>query len=589
MNSLYPGEYNINISDSYYTFLKQISEDYIKYIKNYKVATNEYLKKISLNQEKYSPQLLGVNEQPKDINVSHIISLTSIIPKVIDQQIVNIGYFIDNIDTEFNKYEKILKLKTAEFLDCQNFFQDFKNELFKKYKEIDKLKISYMSNITLVEDTIHKYYKKQNNGKIISDSKLNFPKTNTNDLNYISSEEQLKSTIHKTKTIEEEYKLNIDSAKGLENNYMKIMEISKEDMRNILCDISKGFKELISASIIILRNTFKIPLREIDLYLNNIISLDESSKFSKDIISCYKDTYQFDPIIPEKYILKILNGEKNNFKKAKSGPLAKRNNLIEEHLQEMDYLQEEEIFKTIRKMMDNFELIEKIDFNLELEEEKLRCKYLTMKILSFAPNDKIYTNQTPKITDKEIEEINKMLLKKQNRITFIQQLSQFRTRGIFNLPEKEYDLLSRLFNIIAKTIESDEDYDSAINIIILSQTYYIIKNNKKEFLQNAIMNNELFKSKKFWETYANYAINKEITLSQETDKKNGIKNINDKEKEEKLRNVVFAQLIPISNNMIDFGLDVNIVEEIILPLIKKYKISQELSEVVLSTINVKKQ
>ena len=253
MNSLYPGEYNINISDSYYTFLKQISEDYIKYIKNYKVATNEYLKKISLNQEKYSPQLLGANEQPKDINVSHIISLTSIIPKVIDQQIVNIGYFIDNIDTEFNKYEKILKLKTAEFLDCQNFFQDFKNELNKKYQEIDKLKISYMSNITLVEDTIHKYYKKQNNGKkTISDSKLSYSKTNTNDLNFISSEDQLKSTIHKTKTIEEEYKLNIDSAKGVENNYMKIMEISKEDMRKILCDISKGFKELISASIIIL-------------------------------------------------------------------------------------------------------------------------------------------------------------------------------------------------------------------------------------------------------------------------------------------------------------------------------------------------
>ena len=284
-----------------------------------------------------------------------------------------------------------------------------------------------------------------------------------------------------------------------------------------------------------------------------------------------------------------MNGEKNKFKKVKSGPLAKINNFIEEHLQEMDYLQEEEIFKTIRKMMDNFELIEKIDFDLESEEEKLRCKFLTMKILSFAPADKIYTNQIPKITDKEVGEINKMLLKKQNRIIFIQQLSQFRTRGIFNLPEREYDILSRLFNIIAKTIESDEDYDSAINIIILSQTYYIIKNNKKEFLQNAIMNNELFKSKKFWETYANYAINKEITLSQETDKKNGIKNINDKEKEEKVKNVVFAQLIPISNNMIDFGLDVNIVEEIILPLIKKYKISQELSEVVLSTINFKKQ
>jgi hypothetical protein len=32
MNSIYPGEYNLNISESYFTFLKQISEDYIKYV-----------------------------------------------------------------------------------------------------------------------------------------------------------------------------------------------------------------------------------------------------------------------------------------------------------------------------------------------------------------------------------------------------------------------------------------------------------------------------------------------------------------------------------------------------------------------------
>ena len=40
--------------------------------------------------------------------------------------------------------------------------------------------------------------------------------------------------------------------------------------------------------------------------------------------------------------------------------------------------------------------------------------------------------------------------------------------------------------------------------------------------------------------------------------------------------------------MVDFGLDLNIVEEIVVPLIKQYKISPELAETVLSMIKMKK-
>ena len=593
MNSLFPGEYNLNISDNYFTFLKQISEDYIKYVTSYKTATNDYLKKISLNHEKYSPKLLGIQETPKNIKVNHIIALTSIIPKIIEQQIINIGHFIETIDSKFNKFEKVLKDKTIDILECQNNFIDNKNELIKKYRELDQLKISYMSNITITEETIHKYYKKQNNKKkIVSSVNISHSKINSSEFNYSSIEEQLNCTVSKTKKIEEEYKANIESIKNIENNYMKIMEKTKENERKILCEISNALRDLISDSIILLRNTFKLPLSEIDIYLDDIVSLDEFSLFSKDIIASYKKEIQFKPIIAEKYILKIFQGKKFNFKKFKSSTLTTKNKInsfLEEDLQEMDYLEEEAVFKTIKKMMGLFELLEDIDFDFDLEEEKLRCKYLTMKILSFAPINNIYKNQTPMITNEEVLEIEKMLLKKQNRVIFIQQLSQFRTRGIFEIPEREYDILSRLFNMIAKTVESDEDYDSAINIIILSQTYYITKNNKKQYLQHAIMNNELFKSKKFWETYVNYSINKEINLSKEIEKKNSIKKISDKEKEEKLSNIVFAQLVPITDNMIDFGLNVNIVEEIILSLIEKYKIAQELSEVVLSIINAKKQ
>ena len=103
------------------------------------------------------------------------------------------------------------------------------------------------------------------------------------------------------------------------------------------------------------------------------------------------------------------------------------------------------------------------------------------------------------------------------------------------------------------------------------------------------MNNYLFKGEKFWDTFINYVINKEIALSKETDEKIGVTNENNKENEEKYSNIAFAQLVPMINNMIEFELDINIIEEIVMPLIEKYKISPELSEVIFAPINEKKK
>ena len=128
MNSIYPGEENIIITDNYYIFLKQISEEYLKYITNYKIATGEYLKKISINQQKYSPKLLENNTQLKNINSNHIISLTSIVPKVVEQQMINIEYFVEGFDEKLEKFEKFIKEKIKEYTDYQNSFKEIKNK-----------------------------------------------------------------------------------------------------------------------------------------------------------------------------------------------------------------------------------------------------------------------------------------------------------------------------------------------------------------------------------------------------------------------------------------------------------------------------
>ena len=598
MINSYPEEENLNITDNYYSFLKQKSEDYLKYITYYKIATNEYLKKLSTNHEKYNQKLIEERDQ-KELKKEQIIKLVSTIPKIIEQQIINIGYFVQGVDKNISKLEQILREKNTEFTECLNNFKDTKNDLIKKYRDVEKIKSNFMSNISSVEETIHKIYTK-NNKKKKNNSKLKisiFSSSDSNNESVTLFEDQVNSSIQKTKKIEDEYKYNFDMLKKFEKYYIEIAEKSKEKSRKILCEITNSLKDSISEYISFLQSCFKMPLSEIDLHIQGIISYDGYSKFDEIIKSSYINDNHIMSINPEKYTPKIFQ-TKNSVNKINSNNSSgglndsvNSNNSSSSSTQvedELDINQEEEIFTTIKKMSENFELLDNNNFDLEVEEEKLRCKYLSLKILSFAPTNKLYSNQIPPITDEEVEEIDIMLLKKQNRVIFFQKLSQFRTRGIFEIPEREYNILSRLFNKISKLVESEKDYESAINIIILSQTYYTVRNNKKEYLQNILMNNEYFKTKKFWENFIRYSIDKEIISSKKSDEINGVINQDEKETEENYSNIVFAQLVPLNDNMIDFGVDVNIIEEIISPIIKQYKINQELAEVIYSVINNKK-
>ena len=598
MINSYPEEENLNITDNYYNFLKQISEDYLKYITYYKIATNDYLKKIATLNEKYNQKFIEGRDQ-KELKKDHIIKLVSTIPKIVEQQITNIEYFVEGADKNISNLEKILKEKSTEFMECLNKYKDTKNDLIKKYRDVEKIKSNFMSNISSVEETIHKIYTK-NNKKKKNNSKMKvsiFSSSDSNNESVTLFEDQVNSSIQKTKKIEDEYKNNFDMLKKFEKYYIQTAEKSKEISRKILCEITYSLKDSISDYISFLQNCFKMPLSEIDLRFQGIICYDDYSKFDEIIKSSYINGNHVMSINPEKYTPKILE-TKNSINKINSNNSSgglndsvNSNNSSSSSTQvedELDINQEEEIFTTIKKMTENFDLLDSSNFDLEVEEEKLRCKYLSLKILSFAPTSKLYSNQIPPITEEEVEEIDIMLLKKQNRIIFLQKLSQFRTRGIFDIPEREYNILSRLFNKISKMVENEKDYESAVNIIILSQTYYTIRNNKKEYLQNVLMNNEYFKTKKFWEAFIRYSIDKEIASSKKSDEINGVVNQDEKETEENYSNIVFAQLVPLNDNMIDFGININIIEEIISPIIKQYKISQELAEVIYSVINNKK-
>ena len=132
MNKINQEEENINISDNYYNLIKQLSEDYIKYITSYKFATIDYLKKLSLNQEKYISKLNEIKNELKNIDGSHIISLTSTISKIIKQQITSINLFIQGIGEKLENFEETIKTRSSQYINLITPFTEVKNELSKK-------------------------------------------------------------------------------------------------------------------------------------------------------------------------------------------------------------------------------------------------------------------------------------------------------------------------------------------------------------------------------------------------------------------------------------------------------------------------
>ena len=167
MNELCSEVENMNISKEYFSFLKDIYNDYTKFIKQYKSIAHDYMKKLDQLQEKYSLQLSELNQNSKkyysNINTKFIFSITSIIPRIIKQLIDNIELFVNGIETTIKMLENTIKEKTNIALNYQTKYEESRINLLKNYKNIDKLKDSYMNSMSNCEDLIYKYYSNTNN------------------------------------------------------------------------------------------------------------------------------------------------------------------------------------------------------------------------------------------------------------------------------------------------------------------------------------------------------------------------------------------------------------------------------------------
>ena len=569
---------NMSISTNYYEFIKQIYENLVKYIKHYLTETIEYYKKLSKYQEKYSPKLKGIEllKKIKNIDTSHILSICNKINSVIDLQITSLQVFTREADEIIKSFDKTLKEKNMMSSKYLNDYEECKNTLIKKYKDVDKAKNLFLDNIITTEDLLFNFFIPKKQDKKNSDSQ-------------IITKSQIDNNIKITKKHETEYINLVKSAKSYEDKFFDLTDSSIDNIKRISCEIMTKMKDNIVNFLFTLQNCFKLPLGEIETFLPELIKLDENKKLEDIIIKTYKkdnkliriQIEKYEPSVIGKYNEKYVNGEENlGF-----------------------IIEDDEIIKTIKTMESNFNLFEKGSISKINTPEKIRCKFFTCKLLSFAPkiveyiknllqNNEINNINIPddkngdySLNDDEIKELYSLLGNIENKMVFLKQINNFRKYGYLEFPKKNFEILCNIFNLISSSIIKDKYFEEQSAILILCETYYTMENDKKVYILDVIKKNKIFHEKEFWNDFINKSILKEVQRNLQNyikEHKGDVSSNN-----QNYDKLVFAQILPIIKTMMEFELDNKKINELLGDLIAYYKLDKNSKKTLYDMVNFK--
>ena len=583
MNSISSDNETINIPDNYFEFSKQIYEYLSKYLKSYKTETSEYLKKLIKIQEKYISKLKGIEElkKIKNIDSDNITFLSTKIYNAIKVQVSELQLFLKGTDDIIKSFEKTIKDKSLISVSL-NEYDDTYNSLQKKYKEVEKAKNIFFEHASKTEDLIYKFY--------------NQPNINPNNKDFIIinsvTKSQIDNSIKNTKKYENEYSNLIKSAKYIEDKLIESIDNHNNNMIKNTCELLTNMKDNIINFLLMLENSFKVPLGEIDTYLPELLNLNEYKKIEEIINSSYKKTEAFKRMDVEKYNIKIIpdNNDKN--------------------LNDEDFIyiiEDKEILNTVKMMEENFDLIVKNSISEINLPEKLRCRLLIYKLLSFTKkvkklikdlenqekgieiNDNINIEITEdySITKEETDELFKLLEKGDNRMIFLRKFNNFRRFGTLEIPPREFHIICDIMNMIIKYVKGDKNLEAQISVVILSETYYKIENQEKIYILNYVKHNQIFHEKDFWFDFINKSILKEVQRNLKNDLiKNSDKDI-ENAKRKKFENLIFAQILPIIKTMTEFGLEETIICDILESLVMYYQLTETSKNMLLAMVNEK--
>ncbi len=545
------------------------SENFLIISKNYKELNEEIINILNFSKE-YVKILNHFKDQALNLYSNYLSdysknkknfcsNLFENFSKLIYAQINSFKTLIEGISLKNDNIEKSIKEKEIINKKINEQINNLVKDIEIHYSKMKKSKESFEKIGNETEDIIIKYYKKKKK------KEKNSNKDSFNNKNKKNKDERiLESSLEKMNESENEYKKQYKIQLQYEESLLKIFKASNSNLILICKDYAQMIYDIIIEYLVNYRTLKSLIESEInslsqliDLNIEEIIN----KKINKELVNCFP--YEKSKIEP--YKLKLIKN--NNF----THDLNKKN----------EELGVEDIYNIVKKIYEYISLKDD-EYDLKIEEEKVLTNNLTNKIVNFS-------NQTiniPDETDEDIQKLNELLKKKENRYIFLTKLNNIRNKAIFILPEKKFNVIGNLLNTIFDNLLKDNDLLSAKIGIILSQTYYILdKNNKKIYLQNIIQNNPVFTKIEFWNLFIQYCIENEICERVKKDHENGMINKeNQVQKAMKYNDLIFSQIITITNNMIEFNVDKEDIKKLINEKIEKYRLYEKSKNIILNLI-----
>ena len=572
MNILPLIDENISITLDYYNLSKLLYEEFINYMKFYKVYTNQYFQKITALYCEFENKLIKYkNESNPKINSIHIFQLIKIIPDATKKQVVNYFPIFENIETFADNFNKLINEKIIIIKNHQDKYNEIKKNFITKKQEVENFKTLYFNKLSQTEDLISEYFNKQ---KIIEENKEKQKCNKKINMN-ISFEqnkklgENINNLIKETKNIEKNYISSIDSLKVLQNNLKELSNQLINQIKLMLHDMSNNYQKKLIEIMGLLKASYQVPLNLINFNIVKFEKSKEKESIDELLDNLYNKNISTMNIFPQKYKLKLLNYLNNNNDNIFS--MSSFEEDINEKSEDDNGELSENILFLIKIMYQNFSLLSNHKINLQLEEEKIMTnKILTKLFLNIEALNIKKMNLLKKdliFNEEDSNKLEKLLDKKQNRTIFLKKLNKFRSQSRFQLSIEYFILIGKFFNKILSFFDNEKDYNIVKNCIILSQTYYYLYENKKIYLKAYIEKHSIFKDPKIWDNLINILIQNEMK-----NKLNKIYSNNG------YSNIAFGILYTFIDTMFEFDINEEDINKIIEPKIEMYKLDNNYKE-----------
>ena len=552
---------NIEIVNNFFSKSSQTYLSLIQFIKQYSEISRDYLKKMKALHSKYVPKLKNTNHNAND---NLFFLLTGRLLKVIETQTDTAHDLLVDIESTADKAKQFADELAESNRKFKADYLDSLKDLTNKYKELEKVKKDFMNDAANAENSLikAKIMKKHgiemstnSNPNVIINSDEHKNNGEHNNMIHNSTEkDNVQEMISKMRQSEKSYKHTMNSTKNFEDSYQSRATAAINSSISMNLEFAKEIKEKITTMLIYLKNIAQVQLTEADTYLQEIDKFRIDERYDEIIRQSMVNDKPLKSIEQEPYHIKLLT-EYNTHKAIENKDL-----------------NEEDIADVIKSISDNLRVKKKENYDILEERKRFDFLRISRKFLTSEP--------MLEVSEADIERLKTLLDDVKYRVEFLQNLNDLRVKGVFIIPEQNYKIISDILYLCLNTVFRDHDFYSGKNVIILSQTFYYLDNGKKIYLQKKLLRHPTIKEDRFWSELINYSITQEA---------NNLKN-SDKLKDEStshfhLSNLVFSQLLPLSDNMLEFGLREEKIKDIITPFIKQYNLDQALEESIYGVLN----